>query len=448
MEFLQQTPEAITPVYLTESPNSVITLFRGVMTLSQGANSQSTDSGTIELRWLPSSGVYFEVPFAVPHWNDLGVKLEVPDLNLSSDVSIIHRTISMSGETGSCRGIIHAPIYTGKLVDCRSVLFHVVNFRDFIGEWIKNAEGDTSWAGRLFLKSSDWEVIIDRLPNVREDLNKLKAAGGYALTHTGAIARVDGHTFSHAEAQDTLTALTFFLTFTNGRWCAPLLALGRDNNDVVWEEWSIRHVVAWKSVSSWCPYNEPQELTKVSEVFYGFMSKWETKEWSDAIRIAIHWYAEANTGAGGVEGSIVLTQTALELLGWVYLVEDPLTAQMSAKKFNDLAAAEKIRRLLSSLGIPTNIPSELKNLVASAGTSNAVDGPDAFVSLRNGIVHPKQSKRNLVLQTPILARLEANELGLWYLELALLALFGYKGRYYSRFINGHLHESCVPVPWI
>ena len=60
------------------------------------------------------------------------------------------------------------------------------------------------------------------------------------------------------------------------------------------------------------------------------------------------------------------------------------------------------------------------------------------VKLRNAIVHPKKTKRDVVLQTPVAARMEAHAPGLWYAEMALLHIFGYEGSYYQRFAEGGL----------
>jgi hypothetical protein len=80
-------------------------------------------------------------------------------------------------------------------------------------------------------------------------------------------------------------------------------------------------------------------------------------------------------------------------------------------------------------------------------TWQAPDGPEAFVRLRNAIVHPKRSKRKVVLQTSVPARMGAEDLGLWYLELVLLRIPGYGGEYYRRFESGWPDQVRDKVPW-
>jgi hypothetical protein len=51
------------------------------------------------------------------------------------------------------------------------------------------------------------------------------------------------------------------------------------------------------------------------------MNVWLDDTWEEVIRVAIHWYIEANAQAGSVEGSIVQTQTAFELLASAVLTD-------------------------------------------------------------------------------------------------------------------------------
>jgi hypothetical protein len=162
----------------------------------------------------------------------------------------------------------------------------------------------------------------------------------------------------------------------------------------------------------------------------------------------VHWYIEANTNAGGIEGGIVLVQTALELLSWVYLVEDETNKIMSANKFNKISAEERIVSLLHELSIPTELPNELLSLASAATSLQADDGVGALVSLRNAIVHPKKSKRRNVTEVGVSARIEALTVGLWYLELALLRLIGYNGVYWSRLRSGNNEQIRDTVPWM
>ena len=120
---------------------------------------------------------------------------------------------------------------------------------------------------------------------------------------------------------------------------------------------------------------------------------------------------------------------------------------MSSRQFNKKSADKKIRSLLNELNIPTDIPETLRNLGTAVSSLDASDGPTAITKLRNAFVHPKKSHRDTVSQVSVSARMEAHALGLWYIEMALLRLFGYKGEYYQRFLTDTLDKAKIKVPW-
>ena len=94
------------------------------------------------------------------------------------------------------------------------------------------------------------------------------------------------------------------------------------------------------------------------------MKLWLDDTWEEVIRVAIHWYIEANALAGSIEGSIVLTQTAFELLSSAVLTDH--NGWLSQEGYDKLAAADRIRLLFLWAGIPTGIPGELSHLVKLA----------------------------------------------------------------------------------
>lgn len=131
--------------------------------------------------------------------------------------------------------------------------------------------------------------------------------------------------------------------------------------------------------------------------------------------------------------------------------------------FDKLPASDKIRLLLSQFGISKVIPPNpsfqtentyasqfspiempLNDLIQLAQDSNWVDGPHALTEIRNGITHPKKKKREKVYQASFEAKYEVANLGLWYLELVLLAMFNYQGNYENRLL---INAPPQPVPW-
>jgi hypothetical protein len=221
-----------------------------------------------------------------------------------------------------------------------------------------------------------------------------------------------------------------------GFWCGPFLPVGQLNGKNEWHLWRSFRLTSWVGVNSWFPYDKVHRLHTLNLLWDGFLSKWHDPLWKEPIKYAINWYIEANLNAGALEGAIVLTQTALELFGWLYLVEDQATRSVSKTQFDKSHAHQKIRSLLTAIRIPCAVPAEMPNLLQEAQNlcSAMPDGPCVFAELRNSIVHPKERHRAVVAGTSRDARVEAWSLGLWYVELAFLGIFGYQGEYYRRFV--------------
>jgi hypothetical protein len=178
--------------------------------------------------------------------------------------------------------------------------------------------------------------------------------------------------------------------------------------------------------------------------FPGFLKLWLDDSWQDIVRIAIHWYVEANAQAGSIEGSIVLTQTAFELLSSALLVETH--AWLNADGYEKLPAADRIRLLFVWAGVPAPIPLELSELTKVARADNWPDTPTAMAMIRNTITHPTQRNRERFGRHPSQARTDAWNLGLWCLELFLLRLFEYRGTYGYR-LKQRFAGDVVQVPW-
>jgi hypothetical protein len=424
--------------------NNDTTIFEGEMQLSQGNNQTSTTTGRIYYTWKPSPRIMFQLREA-----PLGLDLEastllVGALNLSTEVLLTNT----GNQDYSHKGIIQSPLVIGDTLNCTEAIFFLANFQEYLGELIRNGEGTKSWRGRLELISHPWLIIIDSTENTKMVIESLKREGGYGITHIGKIKRIDNKEFNYADANEIASALTYFLSFCRGRWSSIVCTKGYGGADLIWQQWNTKNITSWKYTEHWFPHQEPTELQNLSTAFDGFLKRWTSPIWNDPIKIAIHWYVEANIGAGGEEGGVVLAQTALELLSWMYLVEDSSTSKYSSSAFDKGSAAEKIKELMSELKIPSVIPTEFTELQNEAQQSAINNGIDILVKLRNGVVHPKYSKRSAVLQMSLDSRHEAKQLILWYLELILLAILGYRGLYYRRYIKDYYSKSLAKVPWV
>lgn len=448
-------PEEIIPVetaYEIANPNSSIELYNGYMNLIQ-SNRTFAAEGSIQLKWLPSPRVKFDIPRITHGIRTGNATIELSGFNTPYDVYVtnVHSSfISGADNVVSCSGLLmRDAVLKHRINDdsCDEVLFHLPNFRWFLGSPI--GDDTYQWAGRLYLNNGEWEVILDQLENFDEIVKSLKDQGGFAFTHTGILKKCGGNKFSLEQASDKLIALHYFFSFVRGAWCIPMLQIGSADGEVNWEIWDAPNLTPWKYVSSW--FNDVEPKT-IDETFKGFIILWGDRDWRETIKTAVHWYVEANICAGGVEGSIVLTQTALELLAWVHLIETSKTPAYSIKDFKRLQADKKIQLLLENMKIPENIPEELNELRKFRGRlrerkKQKYNGPQMFTFIRNQIVHDRTSNPDKIPDISTDVRIETWELGLWYLELVLLFLCGHRGNYYRRYLHGCHDDVIACVPW-
>lgn len=409
-------------------PNENLCLYEGGLRLD-GHDGE----GEIRFEWLPFPETRFDVripgeALPSPQEQAANVTLEVDDWTVEATVMGRRWTADAHGHRTAFQGSLPSTLRLGSGERLASIDFHLANYH-----LLRPIEFDMP---------DGWKVAIGPVIS-REQREDLKASGGYAITHVGRLTRSDQSPFTAQPAETCLTALGFFLTFTRGGWTMPLLAVGFDDErNVVWRDWGgSKKIDRWGDDSTWC---DPTRPDIVAEASRGFLQRWNDALWREILVMAVFWFVIANRHGAGVEGSIVLAQTALELLGWGLLVEERQT--MRRQQFDRLAAATKIRNLLTDLGIPTDIPVSLQALTAIATAENWGDGPQAITRLRNAMIHPNARNRGRVLGSPTAARVECGQLGVWYLELAILALTGFSGSYSNR-----LAQRCVgevePVPW-
>jgi hypothetical protein len=119
---------------------------------------------------------------------------------------------------------------------------------------------------------------------------------------------------------------------------------------------------------------------------------------------------------------------------------------MSEGKFDDLKAAQKLRKLLQTMTVPLAIHAKYVELVAFAATQGWADAPVALAEIRHGYVHAKKSRRRIVLSAPNLATFQAWQLSMWYQELSLLYILGHRGEYRNR-VTAEWLGMAETMPW-
>jgi len=172
------------------------------------------------------------------------------------------------------------------------------------------------------------------------------------------------------------------------------------------------------------------------------MKRWVNDDWREALHEVIYWYWNANHASRGIDAGIILTQAAIERLSYEFSVKD--RRLLIVNGFKDLWASDKFRLLFSSMNIPLDIPAETSELQRLGGSSqmNWLDAPHALSDIRNSLVHPEHKRRGQVSSVYY----EAWNLGLWYLEMGILAICGYSGTYGNR-LKQRWVGQVEDVPW-
>ena len=92
---------------------------------------------------------------------------------------------------------------------------------------------------------------------------------------------------------------------------------------------------------------------------------------------------------------------------------------------------------------PTGLHKNLVALPATAQQKKWKTGPEAVATLRNSVIHHKRNRPQLDYPT----RIDIWQLSVWYVELALVSFFGYKGTYRKRLQSQQWVGSVEEVPW-
>lgn len=291
-----------------------------------------------------------------------------------------------------------------------------------------------------FMTRSDLLNAIRQIPRfVLEEISQ-EISFAYLPAARTSLQRVDGAAFSPEEAQRQLNLLGDFLTFCRGFWVSTSLTVGISTDGTVsMEELGTRKASPKKVSSNWLDFHHGNCMV---DLFPKFVERMTDLSWQEALKHALYWYVRADTNLIGPDGGCFLLQAALERLAWHVLVRD--RKSLSKNRFEKLSAADQLRLLLSATGIPLGIPTGLAELKKIGKVLTWNDGPQAFVGVRNRLVHPPKLNRNDIK----LPYFETYTLGKWYVELILLSACGYIGKYSNR-TNVHRWVGEVEdVPWV
>jgi hypothetical protein len=351
----------------------------------------------------------------------------------------IHTVHTNSGSADSppqIHGYPKSVFYVGNTVTAHQIIFYLFNFHNFL---TPSKRARSVFINSVDLQSADWTVEI-RPRAESEAFRQCAASGGFLITHVARVYRTSGEVISEDAQKEILRCLLYFFSLARGFWCGPALPTGYDfSGKQICQRLESPRAVSCRGVASWFDRHHGNMLR---EVFPGFLQRWLDIRWRDSFERVIYWYLGSNEGSGGVEGSIILSQTALELLAWTILVEDD--AVLSSDGFRKLTAADRIRLLMSRLPVSTLIPADLDELRSFATSRNASDGPQVLTSIRNALVHPGEAAKSRPSPRTLF---QARDLAQWYVEIVLLWLCGHGGEYANRVRKERWLGQVERVPW-
>jgi hypothetical protein len=428
------------PPYLMSHCNEPIPVYQGAAVLALEAE-ELTGEAVATVRWQPRPRTVIELQLQRLPAN-LGVfqlsgargRLTLPDIGMSLDVFLRSPTIGtviiLRLEPAS--DTTTDPEAAGAEV----IQFQILNLMEFYAG---------AGAGPVdALQSEHWRCELHPEGNARALLKQLEQEGGYALTHRCTLTRRDGGVINRNASGEVLHAMAHFFAFIQGAWAPPLFARGLAAAAVCWCEWHHRYHQRWQShFPSW--FNEA-EGESMQQLFPGFMARWESELWRDALRTTVYWYVQCNREGFGIDGALVLAQAALERMAWTYVVED--RCLLSAKAFSKLPADDQLRLFLASAGVPVALTEYSPALGRRAKEHNWADGVQAIVEVRNALVHGNPTGRKKHFSDGGRDVLfEAWQLALYLLELAVLRICGYEGMHASRLDLPQMLGKVVRVPW-
>ena len=300
------------------------------------------------------------------------------------------------------------------------VRFSLFNF-DLPGELYHNGKRVVQ---RIELRDEQWTVRIEALMPPEEVWTRINEEGGVHLTHAGSVVRTDGADFTGAQASEALDALEDYLAFAAGRRITACCPVGEIGGQSVWSRWSAPE--RWEAGrDSWFDYRLPQTL---GEVFPEFMAKRRQGDWRDGLGEAVYWYRIANDSARGIDAGLVCAHTALERLSYEVCVRDRRI--VGERGFRKKASAKRLRSLLMELKLPLDIPSRAKSLseAVERSESSEQDAAQAVANIRDDLVHGGRGRSETTPECYI----EAWKLAVWMVEMVILSLCGYRGRYWNR----------------
>jgi len=448
--------DAIEPLYTTEHANDIIPLFDEYEMELRSPMGLIFGTVNIEFRWEPIKSLHFELKpaagtniFQLDALLGQDAVLNIPaNPPISLDVRINRHGVELNAGSmpiGKLGGLTFATRFD-EVIFCDELKFHIANLHEYFGERI-TYPSQSSAARRIALSDDNWAITIDGVENLKELLNELGREGGYGITHVGVLRKRNNQPFKVAEALEQIKQLGFFLSFVEGRWCHPKFLIGMRNGEIVFRDLSARgRITQWDHNWRW----SPSKANDLDIAYKGFVSKWNDPNLKETIAMILEFYIRSNI-YHVVELSVFDSFTAMDRIASMYSLE------------NVRVASERIRQALERAGLDTQRPERklctfYEDFYTRHCPRKTADGATILTDFRHGVDHGNKAivpgdimnrpkldddgdASNPLLPFPL--RIAAQEFGLWCVEMSLLYLIRYNGRYSDRITKA----QDIPIRW-
>ncbi|MGW4024670.1 hypothetical protein [Streptomyces sp. NPDC005009] len=304
-------------------------------------------------------------------------------------------------------------------------------------------------AGRSVYEADGWKITLDVRPDHKAVFSDVRQADVYVMTHVMEICRLNGTTFTAAEVTPVLDALHVGLSFALGRWVAPALPVGQnDQEQTVWGQWGPMLCDPARRTSSGWWY--PEDQASLADLLACLLPAFRNPDKGQALRLQMQYAITAIADRGFVEQRIMIGAAGLEHVMWQELV---LSGRLTETEFKSgrWPAHRKLRTVLTDTGVDLEVHEDRLPAAAAFAARQQVDGDrsadsaDIVTRVRNRLVHPKETQepvysvKGLVTETWLLTR--------HYLALLVLRSIGYRGSYQDLSRTNRWVGETEPVPW-
>lgn len=353
-----------------------------------------------------------------------GERMELDFIKANRTLSII----TSNGLTGKCISPSYTSLSNGNTIyrgivqklfssmrQCSCWHWSYLNMTKFHGELVTRVYENhrTTSTDRLSFLCIDGTVII---AENTDNQNNPKSNNQYVITHHCKLIPANGKKIDFNSAKKYIIAFSHFISFVVGKYHSPILIEGLNKKEQHYPYYYSGYDTSRYNVISWLPY--PKDID-IESLWPTFEEVWngDDKDKADVLNTAIHWYLEANSNSGKVEGALIMAMTGVDLMCNVIL---PKNEQ------------GKMR---------------LQNLLKRINYKKKYD-PSFMRDTRNQLVHYDEDNRKKYQTLTRKQKLNCLEKTLNILELAILYWLGYTIHYADRtHANKWRGASTKMVPW-